>query len=96
MVASLRLATGGVTVLFHKTGDHPDMTEKIVDQDIKHQDKLIQQVKNPFLQPGTFTNSEDPVEMAHNAAFHQGEGFTVCKLKVLQTKKWKFLFKIIT
>ena len=35
----------------------------------------------------TIANSEDPDEMQHNAAFHQG--FTVCKgRKDLQTKEY--------
>ena len=41
---------------------------------------------------GTFTNSEDPDEMPHHAAFHQGLHFLL-NLKNHQTKK-NFFFKL--
>ena len=40
---------------------------------------------------GTFTNSEDPDEMQHNAAFHHGL-HGLLRLRRLKTKK-KHLFK---
>ena len=43
---------------------------------------------------GTFTNSEDPDEMQHNAAFHQGQTLFV-KVKRIFRHKIQF-FKIIT
>ena len=43
---------------------------------------------------GTFTSSEDPDEMQHNAAFHQ---VLHCKdKKDLQTKEYNIFLKIIT
>ena len=39
---------------------------------------------------GTFTNREDPDEMLHNAAFHQGL-YCLLRLKDLQTKIQYFL-----
>ena len=44
---------------------------------------------------GTLTNSEDPDEMPHNAAFHQG---LHCLLRPnnLQRKKYNIFLKIIT
>ena len=41
----------------------------------------------------TFANSEEPDEMQHNAAFHQG---LHCKGKNLQTKEYNIFLKIIT
>ena len=38
---------------------------------------------------GTFTNSENPDEMPHNAAFYQG----LRCLKDLQTKEYNIFFK---
>ena len=43
---------------------------------------------------GTFTNSEGPDEMLHNAAFHRG---LHCKGEQdLQRKEYIFFFQIIT
>ena len=44
---------------------------------------------------GTFVNREDPDEMPHNAAFHQGLN-CLLRLKGTSEKEIQFYFKIIT
>ena len=46
---------------------------------------------------GTLANSEDPDEMLHNAAFHQGLHCLLRQKPIFQRKKYNFfLFEIIT
>ena len=41
---------------------------------------------------GTFTNSEDPDEMLHNAAFHRSTLFV--QVKKVSDKKYNIFFKL--
>ena len=42
---------------------------------------------------GSFTNSEDPDEMQHNAAFHQGlQSSLLVKVKISSEKRIQFFF----
>ena len=45
---------------------------------------------------GTFTNCEDPDEMPHDAAFHQGLHCLFLVKKVLPTKELQDFLKILT
>ena len=50
-------------------------------------------IRNPKM--GTLANSENPDEISHNAAFHQGLHCLLRKIN-LQGKNFFFLFEIIT
>ena len=41
---------------------------------------------------GTFTNSEDPDEMLHSAAFHQGLHCLLLKVKEIFRQKIQYFF----
>ena len=71
--------------------NQPDMTEKLSTEMLniisnKKESMALTLWRQDTLYPetGTFTNSEDPDEMPHNAAFHQGQDCIFLRLKKIQ------------
>ena len=78
--------------------NQPDMTEKMSTEIKPHLQQKRKYGVNPletrYPQTGTFTNREDPDEMPHNAAFHQGQHCIFLRLKKYNIRVLTRILKI--